>query len=219
MLAACRGGHGCALAAPCIQAAAAQPPRAATGSGGRQQRRQRQHRSASSCACASACSSSGSGDSGSTRGMLQRRQRRRAGRAAAAAAAGGDEPAPDVDMQQAFQLAAQRSAALEDYRLLMQARGGLWGPEGWWWRWRAAGPTAAAGLPFSLGPAARQHFGSGFCPAIAPLAQKDDDSLPPAAPCRIHLQVLVAVFYLAPWCAPPSCRSRTARSTCCAARP
>lgn len=45
---------------------------------------------------------------------------RRRSRGSSGSSSSSDEPEPDSDMQRAFQLAAQRSAALEDYRLLMQ---------------------------------------------------------------------------------------------------
>lgn len=66
--------------------------------------------------------------------MPSGRRRRRLPACHAANPSGGgssssDEPDPDSDLQRAFQLAAQRSAALEDYRLLMQVRrsGARWG--------------------------------------------------------------------------------------------
>lgn len=109
--------------AQCIQSAAQPPPpRSAASGGGAARQRQRQRQQAAACFTASS-SSPHVNVTGIPRSSS--RQRLAACRAAGPSSGGSssDELEPDADLQRAFQLAAQRSAALEDYRLLMQVSG------------------------------------------------------------------------------------------------
>ena len=131
-LSPCKGVNAALCGSPCRRTASpVLPPLPPMGGGSRRQRQRRRQRQAPPCsaACSSAlsCGRSVSVTASSSSGMPRGRRHRRLPACHAAYPSGGgssssDEPDPDSDMQRAFQLAAQRSAALEDYRLLMQVR-------------------------------------------------------------------------------------------------